>query len=60
MSFVDRALSRATSFKPGRVALLVVSSPFYVVGALVGLLVVVCVVVAKVTAQGFEDARGLS
>ena len=55
--FVDRALSRAVSFRPGRAVLVVLTSPFYLVGLLVGVVVVAAVLVARVTAQGFDDVR---
>jgi hypothetical protein len=57
MSFVDRALSRAVSVRPGRAALLVLTSPFYLVGLLAGVVVVSAVLVYRVTAQGFDDVR---
>lgn len=57
MSFVDRALSRTMSIRPGRVALVVLTSPFYLVGLLAGVVVVSAVLVARVTAQGFDDMR---
>jgi hypothetical protein len=57
VSFVDRALSRATSVRAGRAVLAVVTSPFYLLGMLAGLVVVAAVLVASVTAQGFDDMR---
>lgn len=57
MSFVDRALSRTMSFRPGRVVLVVLTAPFYVVGLLAGAVVVSAVLVASVTVQGFDDVR---
>ena len=57
MSFVDRALSRTMSFRPGRVVLVVLTAPFYLVGLLAGAVVVSAVLVASVTVQGFDDVR---
>jgi hypothetical protein len=57
VSFVDRALSRTMSFRPGRVVLVVLTAPFYVVGLLAGAVVVSAVLVASVTVQGFDDVR---
>lgn len=57
MSFVDRALSRAVSVRPGRAVLVVLTSPFYLLGLLAGLVVVSAVLVGSVVAQGFDDAR---
>jgi hypothetical protein len=57
VSFVDRALSRTMSFRPGRVVLVVLTAPFYLVGLLAGAVVVSAVLVASVTVQGFDDVR---
>lgn len=57
VSFVDRVGVQAQQIRPLRAVLSVLAAPFYAVGFLVGLVVVVAVWVWAAAQVGFGDAR---
>lgn len=56
---VDRVANAAQDVKPLRIALSVLAAPFYALGLVVGLVVVVGAWVVAAVQVGFTDARGL-
>lgn len=56
-SFVERAVAEATSMKLSRVLLTILAAPFYLLGLVVGVVVVVAVVAFGAVKLGFVDVR---
>lgn len=57
-TFVQRAVDQAADIKFARIALTVLAAPFYVIGVLVGAVVVVAVVAFGAAKLGVADVRG--
>jgi hypothetical protein len=56
-SFVERAVAEATGTKLSRVLLTILAAPFYLIGLLVGVVVVVAVVAFGAVKLGVVDVR---
>lgn len=56
-SFPDRVAARASEVRPTRLALSILAAPFYVLGWLLGVLLVAFSWVAAAVTVGISDAR---
>lgn len=57
MPFVDRVAERALAVKPTRLLLSLLAFPFYLIGALLGLLLVVVLFAWGALQTGIDDVR---
>lgn len=56
-SFADRVAARAVEVRPARLALSVLAAPFYVLGWLLGIVLVAFAWIAAAVTVGMSDAR---
>lgn len=56
-TFVQRSVEQATDLRVGRIILTILAAPFYVIGLLIGAVVVVAVVAAGAVKLGVADVR---
>lgn len=56
-SFVERSVAQASTVRIGRIALWVIAAPFYVLGWLIGAVVVVFVLALGAVKLGIADVR---
>jgi hypothetical protein len=59
-SFIERAASKASDVKFAKVLLTILAAPFYVLGWLIGLLVVVVLLAWGAIRLGVADVRALA
>jgi len=56
-TFVQRSVEQAVDLRLGRIILTILAAPFYVIGLLIGAVVVVAVVAAGAVKLGIADVR---
>jgi len=56
-TFVQRSVEQAVDLRLGRIILTILAAPFYVIGLLIGAVVVVAVVAAGAVKLGVADVR---
>lgn len=60
MSYPQRVASRAAEIKPAKAALTIVATPFYVIGLVLGLILVAALWCWAAVGEGIDTARGES